>query len=140
MLLDLDSPESKALLKASAIEDRILSLAKRMTLVPTGDREKLLGECKLELLKLEDINQKRFAGKKKISDAISSYEVGLVKLASHKASQNLTQGIGVCEVCETEITNLPKYPDMIYCQCCLNAIREARSVLESSEGFGFCYI
>jgi hypothetical protein len=57
MLSDLESQKNKAILDASIMEDGILSRAKRMTLVPTDEREALLIECESELSKLEEINQ-----------------------------------------------------------------------------------
>ena len=140
MLSDIDSPQSQAIFKASGLEDAILTRAKKMTLLPAEQREKLLNECEEKLIELEKICNESFNGNKNILGAINIYRDGLKKIATTKAKLDLTSGVGNCEVCGNKITSHTDYPDMIYCQQCLNYISEARRRLESPEGFGFCFI
>jgi len=140
MLSDIDSPESQAIFKASKLEGAILSYTKKMTLVPTEERIVLQSKCEKKLIELEKIRNESFSDNETILEAIKLYRAGLKNIAISMAKLDLTSGDGNCEVCGNKITNLPNYPDMVYCQQCLNNTSEARRLLESPEGFGFCFI
>jgi hypothetical protein len=140
MLSDLDDPMSKAILAAARHDDAILHIAKRMTLVPTEARAKLLERCQEHLSALRTLNDEHFRASTFIASSIDALERGLASIAVLKSLEDHSDGSGNCPVCGTRITHLKDYTDMIYCGKCLDHISEPRQNFDSLEGFGLCCI
>lgn len=139
-MLDIDDPESNWILKASNLQDAVLTRSKKMTLVETTKRLELLDEIRILCDDMKTLNNKHFSNSQFIKDAIEELYESCEKIANLKATEDKTKEIGICEVCHNKITNLKQYKDMIYCSKCLEVTSKAREKLDSSKGFGTCWI
>jgi hypothetical protein len=135
-MLDLNHPMTEHIFAASRHDDAILSIAKRMTLVPTEERDALLCRSREHFASLRKLNQEHFEHSDFIASAIDELESGCEKIASLVSTEDHTDGCGSCPVCSTVITNLKDYQDMTYCGKCLGLISAQRAALDSLKGFG----
>lgn len=106
-MLDLDHPMSEHRFSASRAQDRVLNRAKRMTLVPTQERLKLLEECRKDLQEMRQINNAYFQESPFISSAIQELDDSLQKLATLKGgkiTEDKSDGVGRCPACNSQIT------------------------------------
>ena len=139
-MLDLDHPQTNWIFEASGLEGAVLTRAKKMTLVPTCERKDLLDEVFIFCDDMKILNKKHFSNSNFINEAVDELYKACTDIANIDASKDMTDGTGNCEVCNTRITNLKGYSDMIYCDTCLTKTDVSRGKLESSEGFGTCWI
>ena len=139
-MLDINAPESNWIFKASGLQDAVLTRSKKMTLVETVKRLELLDEIFIICDDMKILNNKHFSNSQFINDAIEELYESCEIIANLTAKEDKTNGVGICEVCHNKITNLKQYQDMIYCSKCLDVTSEAREKLDSSKGFGTCWI
>ncbi len=144
-MLDLDHPMTQHRFAAARIDDRLLTLAKLMTLTSTEERQRLLGVCDKPVRSLRLLNEEHFGASSFIAEAITEIERALDGLAALKTNplDGTAYATITCPICGTSLTrhHAPFMPQperrwSIYCNACLKAISPARQKLDGPDGFG----
>jgi hypothetical protein len=148
-MLDLDHPMTEHIFAASGMEDLLMIRAQRMTVLPSKERLLLLADCIPVLDELRRLNDEHFEASLFISRAIDEAQAALEQIA-HLNGGNITEdktdGEGNCVACSTPITKWETFPGKSYnrhiilCQHCNEPFMKAKAKLESSKGFGTCFI
>jgi hypothetical protein len=134
-MLNRNHPQTKWIFAASRHDDAVLTLAKLMTLLPTIERQQLLGRIARHIERLHRLNREHFNASAFIERAISDLESACRSIANLQSGESRLDGRGTCPVCSSAITDLPDHDD-VYCARCLDIVSDARRRLDSSEGFG----
>ena len=144
-MLDLNHPMTQHRFAAARGDDRLLTLAKLMTLASTKERQRLLGFCDEPVNSLRLLNEKYFGAWSFIAEAITELEGALNGLAALKTNppDGTVYAITACPICSTPLTrcHAPFMPQperrwSVYCNACLKAIGPVRQNLVGADGFG----
>jgi hypothetical protein len=135
-MLDLNHPQTKFTFAIAGEDGIVLSVAKRMTLVDTAAKSLLLPRAHEATKKMREICIEGWGNKQKKLDAIELVHNQITEFAAvHSTNDFVTDWQGkLCTVCESEITNLEKYDDMLYCPKCLDCIAEGRRAVDHAFG------
>ena len=135
-MLDLNHPMTKFTFAIAREDDRILSIAKRMTLVDTDAKTLLLPGAHEAAKKMTEICVSAWGNKRDKLDAIQLLHRQITEFAAIPSANCFVsdwQG-KLCTVCGSEITSLPNYEDMIYCPKCLDYIDDGRRAVDQAFG------
>jgi hypothetical protein len=127
-MLDDESPMAKHILRSAVLESRILNLSKRMTLVPSEERLRLLAECRSAFAEMRSHAAAHYENYETIHVVVAELEVETERLAmlgNCMVTEDRTSGEGFCAVCNTPITNMREFQDMVYCGTCLDIVMPA---------------
>jgi hypothetical protein len=135
-MLDLNHPQTKFVFAISREDDRILSIAKKMTLISTEQKREQLKLAGKHFENMRSIMREGWKESRTKELAIAELEKQLAELASTESSNEfLTDWQGkICTVCQTEITDLKGYADMVYCDQCLQTIDSGRRAVDKAFG------
>ncbi|MEO7719289.1 MAG: hypothetical protein ABIY70_24070 [Capsulimonas sp.] len=146
-MLNLDHPMAKHIFAAAQMEDFLLVSAQRMTLVPSTERLAILVDCHQALDEMRRLNHEQFSASQFISDAIADAQESLEQIANlggGNITENKVDGEGDCASCGSAITKFETYPQsdryVIVCHQCVRPFMQAKSKLQSSQGFRTCFI
>lgn len=139
-MLDGKDPRTEAVFQASGLTDAILNGAKRMTLRGQMARLAMLPAFRDRCDRLLTLNKQQFGDRAFVRDAVESLYNACATIANFQVKNEYTSTIGKCPCCDHEIVGAPKSPDENYCSTCLGPIREPLAKLDSSDGFGTCWI
>lgn len=139
-MLDLDHPDTKFIFAIAREDDAILAIAKRMTLVSTAEKAELLKEGRKHVSNMREI---LVQGWKKSPEKTAAIELLAKQLEEYAAIESTNAFVDdwegkICTVCDTQITNLEGYEDMIYCPTCLDTFSTGRGAVD--RAFGLMYI
>jgi hypothetical protein len=129
------SPEGQRFRKACIINDRILDIALRMSLLPTQKRLELLPECR----SLCDELSTFIIGSEVLLQAIEDLYKACEQIAHLPSSEDHSDGTGACPICRNPIFKggIEGYP-VFYCTKCTDPICDPRRRID--EGMGFSLI
>ena len=135
-MLDLNHPKAKFVFAIADQEGRLLSLAKRMTLVNTDEKQKLLVVASQHIAQLRKLLADGWGSSRKKTAAIDNLHKAFSAFAAVPSSNDFAikwQG-QQCTVCRSMIENLVGYPDMIYCRKCISVFDSSRQ--DVNQAFG----
>ncbi len=144
-MLDLNHPMTKHRFAAAAVGDRLLGLAKYMTLTSTEQRYELWAQCQEPLDRLRRLNDAHFGASEFIAAAIGELARALDNLAqmSTNPPTGTAYAIVSCPACGSHLVHHhaaympePEQRWSVYCSPCLDGIGPARQKLDWMDGFG----
>ncbi len=148
-MLDLSPPAAEHIYEAAIVFERVLDVARRMTLAPSVKRLYLFDKCRWYRDNLRRLNRAHYGGSRRIAAAIAEVEKGLwriARLGGGKIVDDRSDGEGACAACRSPIRKVPirirgreRTPgrSMIYCRTCLRRLDPALKRLSSlRDGFG----
>ena len=144
-MLELDHPMTAHRFAAARADDRLLTLARHMTLTSTQERQQIFEACRQPLDELRRLNDEHFGAFAFTVEAVTELEQALNMLAEMETSprDGTAYAIVSCPVCGALLTHAhaPYMPEperrwSVYCSACLKPSSPARRKLDSSEGFG----
>lgn len=135
-MLNLDHPDTDFTLAVAHAADAVLSIAKRMTLVGSPAKVELLSRALLALDGMERTSQQRWPDDGEKLRSIVQLRHEIRELAALVSSNDyLIDAQGkICTVCGAEITCLPGYLEMTYCQPCLGTTDGGRHAVDRAFG------
>ena len=135
-MLDLNHPQTKFVFAIARADDALLSIAKQMTLVDNPTKQLLLPRAHEAILMMRDCCLEGWGKKQKKLDAIDLLHKRITEFAVIPSTNDyVTDWRGKnCTICESPITNLEKYDDMLYCPKCLDLIADGRRAVYAAFG------
>jgi len=143
-MLNLSSPMTRHIFKASAILDECKRLGQMISLADQEDRLKLFELSKMSLADLRALASSRFEDRAGyISSVLDTYEQALLALATSPLSHSANRPEG-CPVCGEPVLVVPAYAPsgavstdgVRLCVPCCAEFMEAHRKLASGEAFG----
>lgn len=135
-MLDLNHPDTPITFAVAAEHGKVLHYAKRMTLVSTQERQRLLDEALNACATIRDITKQRWGNARNKVKSVELLETNLRELASTQSTNDYAdswEGCN-CDVCDSLIEDLPGYPDMVYCRTCIAVVRPGLDAVDRSYG------
>ncbi|AFY72183.1 hypothetical protein Syn7502_00008 [Synechococcus sp. PCC 7502] len=139
-MLDLNEPLTKFIFAISGQNDAILSICKRMTLVDTEHKRKLLLQAETHLTEMRSITIKGWGNSSEKIDAIDRLQECLISFVAIPSDNNfIHEWVGKhCTVCGGAIEDLAGYADMVYCRRCITHFDAGRKAID--QVFGLWWI
>jgi len=145
-MINLNHPDSEALLKVARLIDEAMGLGQKMTVVSSSSRMAILQECAPLLSELRRMNDQAFKGSAYIRKTIDEFETGIRAVSSlghGKLQAEPIESLEACPHCGTPVARIgyrrPNGQTKV-CLECSSLFMQAKEKLESFEGFGTCAI
>lgn len=147
-MLDLNHPITPYKFQAAGLMDGVGVRARKMSVSTSAVRTELLAECLLLFAEMRELARARFSKRAGfIVAAVHELEAAIRVLAGLGGGQitvDRRDGEGACPACGAAITKFRPIPDedhwVILCSACTEPLSAALKKLDSSEGFGACFI
>ena len=139
-MLDLNHPQTKFIFAMAGEVGIVVSVAKRMTLVDTAAKSLLLPRAHEATKRMREICIEGWGNKKYKLKAIELLHLQITEFSAIHSTNNFVVDwlAKTCTVCESQITNLEEYDDMLYCPKCLDYISGGRRAVD--QKFSLTYI
>jgi hypothetical protein len=136
-MLDLNHPMTKHIFRAAALEDQLMENAKRMTLLPSEARLRLLADCQTLLDEMYRLSKEHFSNHLSIAPIIREFRSVLEQIAHAREGQidtDHSDGEGPCPVCNSAFTKMDSYHKAtskeIFCHLCVEPFMKVRAQSE----------
>lgn len=139
-MLDLSSPMTQHIFRASGLMDSVMACGQKMSVSPSAVRTEQFAKCLPRFAAMRELARSHFSKKAAfIVAAVDEYEAAIRALAEKgdgRITEDRRDGEGNCPACGATITKLGPFPDwIILCGECDKPFMAAYLKLDSSEGF-----